>query len=133
MKPPIPIPTNRTYGARLSATDVVVLLLAAAGAWWMHRAGHELWWVVLAVVGHFFLFCNVFLVRRSLELIWAGIFVCNMGWWMAQGKLGWWPVMMWQVPVTVVVITVEMLSPSYHGIGARWINRRLDDYLNERL
>lgn len=99
----------------------------------MHRAGHAMWWIVVAVVGHFFLFCNVFLVRRALELWWAAAFVINVGWWLSQGEADWLPAMAYQAPVTVLVIALEMRSPRYHGIGARWINRRLDDYLNNRL
>jgi hypothetical protein len=116
----------RTSGFRLSISDALVLLIAAAGAWWLHRAGHELWWIVAAVVGHFFLFCNVFRVRRSLELCWAAAFIINMGWWMAQDRIGWLPAMAWQAPISLAVIGIEILSPSYHGIGSRWINRRRD-------
>lgn len=124
------IPSDARYGFRLSFADALVLLVAGSGAFAMRSAGHELWWVVLAVVGHFFLFCNVFRVRRALELCWAAIFIVNMGWWMSQGRSGWLPAMAWQAPVTVAVIVMEMLSPRYHGIGARRINRHLDDYLN---
>ena len=88
-----------------------------------------MWWIVAAVVGHFFLFCNVFRVRRSLELIWAAIFLITVGYRFAQGEMGWFPVMIIQGPVTLVVIGIEMMSPSYHGIAARKINRHLDDYL----
>lgn len=118
---------------RLSFSDGVVLLTASAGVWWMHRQGNEMGWIVATVVGHFFLFCNVFRIRRSLELWWAAIFVINTGWWLAQGYTGWLPTMKYQAPVTVVVLIIEMCTLSYHGIGARWINRRLDDYLNNRL
>ena len=124
---------RRTHGFRLSVMDVVVLIIALAGVMGMRRAGHELWWVVTAVVGHFFLFCNVFRVRRSLELIWAGLFLANMAWWQAQGQAGWLPTMRYQAPITLIVIAIEMTSSRYHGIGARLVNRRLDDYLNGTL
>ena len=100
---------------------------------WMRHAGHEQWWVIATVVGHFFLFCNVFLVRRSLELWWALFFVINTGWWLINGRSDWLPTLAWQAPVTIFVILLEMLSPRYHGIGARRINRRLDEYLNDDL
>lgn len=129
--PRIPMPDSnalssarRTSGFRLSILDTLVLLIAAAGVWWLHHAGHELWWIVAAVVGHFFLFCNVFRVRRSLELCWAAAFLINVGWWMAQERMGWLPAMAWQAPISLAVISIEMLSPRYHGIGSGWINRR---------
>ena len=58
-------------GMRFSFTDFVVLVVATLGAWQLFRFGHPLWWIVVAVVGHFFLFCNVFRVSRTLELWWA--------------------------------------------------------------
>jgi hypothetical protein len=99
----------------------------------MHRQGSEIWWIVAAVVGHFFLFCNVFRIRRSLELWWAAIFVINAGWWLFHDQTGWLPTMGYQAPVTLIVIIIEMCSPWYHGIGAQRINRRLDEYLNDKL
>lgn len=36
------------------------------------------WWlgfIVAFVVGHFFVFCNIFRVARPLELAWSGVFV----------------------------------------------------------
>ncbi len=118
---------------RLSFSDVAVLASACLGVWWMHRHNNDMWWIIAAVVGHFFLFCNVFRIRRSLELWWAAIFVINTAWWLAQGQTDWLPTMGYQAPVTLVVIIIEMYSPWYHGIGARRINRRLDEYLNDEL
>jgi hypothetical protein len=118
---------------RLSSADALILVAASAIAWWMHRAGNDMWWMVAAVVGHFFLFCNVFRIRRSLELGWAAVFVANVGWWLSRDCTGWLPAMQYQAPVTVVVILIEMFSPSYHGIGARCINRRLPGYLNDEI
>ncbi|CAK0748261.1 hypothetical protein CCP3SC1_1760005 [Gammaproteobacteria bacterium] len=40
--------------------------------------GSYVWWAGLLiglVLGHFFLFCNVFRVTRQTELIWAGAFI----------------------------------------------------------
>ena len=124
---------KRTSGMTLSLTDGFILAGTSVLVWWMHWNGNEMWWIIVAVLGHFFLFCNVFRIRRALELWWAAVFVINVGFWLAQGRTGWWPAMICQVPVTLVVILLQMRSPWYHGVGARWINRRLDDYLNDRL
>ena len=109
-------------GMRFSFTDFVVLAVAALGAWRLFSLGHPLWWIVVAVVGHFFLFCNVFRVRRTLELWWAVVFVVNVSACFAFGKIDWWPAMGLQLPVTILVICLELRSSSYHGIGAQWIN-----------
>lgn len=109
-------------GMRFSFSDFVVLVVAIFGAWQLFKFGHPLWWIVVAVVGHFFLFCNVFRVRRTFELWWAGVFVVNVSACFAFGKIDWWPAMGFQLPVTIIVICLELRSSSYHGIGARWIN-----------
>lgn len=107
---------------RFSFTDFVVLVVATLGAWQLFKFGHPLWWIVVAVVGHFFLFCNVFRVRRTFELWWAVVFVVNVSACFALGNIDWWPTMGFQLPVTIIVICLELRSGSYHGIGARWIN-----------
>jgi len=76
------------------------------------------------VLAHFFLFCNVFRVRRSLELIWAGVFVVNFAAWSMAGSFSWWPVLLVQTPVTIACIGMEMRSPRYHGIGYSHIRRQ---------
>lgn len=76
------------------------------------------------VLAHFFLFCNVFRVRRNLELIWAGVFVVNFAAWAITGSFSWWPVLLVQTPVTIACIVIEMRSPNYHGIGYARIARR---------
>jgi hypothetical protein len=81
------------------------------------------------VVGHFFLFCNVFRLVRHLELAWAGVFVVNTAVWQAVGGFSWWGILAVQTPVTVGVIAREMLSARYHGILARRLNPQLDAYL----
>ena len=124
---------GRQYGFRFSLWDAVVLLVTGTLSLWVRSKDFPLWWIVPAAVGHFFLFCNVFLVWRSLELIWAAILVVNVASHVATGHPNWWPALGWQLPVTAVVIALQLRSPWYHGILARRINPRLDDYLNGSL
>ena len=42
------------------------------------------------VVGHFFLFCNIFGIRRKLELAWSVIFIINASLWLVLGHFTWW-------------------------------------------
>ena len=127
-------PINQRFaGARFSMTDGLVIMVAIALTIWLKRIDHGLWWIVPMVAGHFFLFCNVFLVWRTLEFIWAGIFVINVALHLAMGTKEWWGPCLWQLPVTIVVIALQMKSRWYHGVGARRINPRLEDYLNHKL
>lgn len=89
--------------------------------------------IVPMAVGHFFLFCNVFRIHRTKELIWAGCFLANVIAWALADQL-WWPgIIAVQSPLTIAVIVWESYGPWYHGIFARRINRRLDAYLEERI
>lgn len=123
----------RTPGFRLSVVDLLVMTAGFTITLWLRNAAFPLWWIVPAALGHFFLFCNVFLVWRKLELIWAAAFVCLVGIHVALGHMGWLSPLILQTPVTLVVLWLQLRSPWYHGIFARQINPRLDDFLAGRL
>lgn len=123
-------PRVRTYGFQIKRTDVVVLLVAgvAAGVLWpLNSLCASL---ILIVVGHFFLFCNVIRLHRKWELLWAAIFVVNgTVWWGLLADLRVWPVLLAQLPVTLLLIVIQMRSRSYRGIGARRLNPHLEEAL----
>ncbi len=107
---------SKPRGLRFSATDAVVLALGAVATWWLHSRVGTYAWLIAVALGHFFLFCNVFRIRRSYELIWAGIFAINFAAWLASGSFGWLGVLAVQAPVTIAVIVAEIRSDRYHGI-----------------
>ena len=125
---------KRTYGFRFSLRDGIAIIIITAmtiGLWNLTQGFSA---ICALALGHFFLFCNIFRVRRSLELIWAGIFVLNVfAWALMRPEIWLKGVLMVQIPVTVTVILIEMFSPRYHGIMSKRINKRLDDYLNEEI
>jgi hypothetical protein len=117
---------RRGPGVRLSKRDLVVLLLVAVVAyflWPIMELGTAL---LLMVVGHFFLFCNVFRVPRKLELIWAAAFVLNVLGWRLGGSSSWEGVLAVQTPLTLLFILLAMQRQDYHGLGWKWINPQLD-------
>ncbi len=106
-----------THGFRFSATDALAILVCfGVTAWGLLTLG-QIAWLFPFVLGHFFLFCNVFRVPRKPELLWAAIFIS-----MASICL----VLdltilhaMWMVlPVSVLVLTYSVRLPTYHGIGS---------------
>ncbi len=109
-------------GVHLSATDVVVLVSGAIGApllwtitWW--------WGFVIGfVVAHFFVFCNVVRLSRSLEFVWGGTFATLAAATIAADFPGWPATGAISLGVTVLVVLIEMRKPSYHGIGWQKIN-----------
>lgn len=116
---------RRNWGFRFSVADSIVLLVFAAITAGLYFLATPLWWLVVIAAGHFFLFCNVFRVARSRELIWAGLFILNVGLWVLLKRLDWFTVLACQLPVSVGVIAWEIKMPSYHGILADRLNPTL--------
>jgi hypothetical protein len=112
-------------GFRISAIDAAVLCVAATGSW--IAAGIDPWMgiAIAFVVAHFFLFCNVVRMRRSLELPWAALFVLLAGATVLTGVPGRISTFSMMLVCTAVSVTLQMRQPSYHGIFWQQINPRL--------
>ena len=109
-------PSRFAPGFQLSVLDVIVLIAGAWGTWFM---GREIWWagaMIGFVVGHFFLFCNVFRISRASELIWAAGVVILGGATIATGFPGWPATFAASLLLTVVLVVFAMRQPSYHGV-----------------
>lgn len=119
----------RIWGFRFSPSDAVAigLFLSSAGALW--HFGSPLGWLLVIAAGHFFLFCNVFRIARRRELIWAGLFLLNVTFWAWNESLTWTGVLLCQLPVTIALVLSDLRSAGYHGIFAKRLNPRLNDYL----
>jgi len=123
----------RTCGFRLSHIDVAVLLVSALIGVGGFSPTYGFSVFVPFVVVHFFLFCNVFRIRRKPELVWGACFLLNCIAWIASGHVNIFAIIGTQFVVTVVIIANELRMPSYHGVLARRINPRIDDYLAGRI
>ncbi|MHC4247500.1 MAG: hypothetical protein ACYS9X_00075 [Planctomycetota bacterium] len=119
-------------GFRLSSIDLCVLALGLAGAAAAAIVSCLAGLVVACVVGHFFLFCNVFRVSRPLELAWAMVFLASAGGTILWRMPGWTATVAVTVGATIAVILVEMRRPSYHGVGWRRINPTLPEWWRRR-
>jgi hypothetical protein len=124
---------NRTWGFRFSLIDAVALGFFALTVSALHRFASNLSWVVAIVAAHFFLFCNIFRLVRRRELIWAGIFVLNVAFWLLLGRLDWFNVLACQLPVSAGVIAWEIRAARYHGVLADRLNPALEDYIEGRI
>ena len=123
--------TDRQFapGARLSGLDIGVLVATAAGCGWLGMESAPVIAFGLAfVVGHFFLFCNIFRIRRKPELIWAAAFTGLSAATVLAGRPGWGATFLTSGVLTVVLVALEMHHPSYHGLFWQRINPRLSDY-----
>lgn len=110
---------------RLSWMDTAISCAGASGAALATMYG---WWisaVIVWVVVHFLLFCNIFRIARPLELSWGGVFVALAASTMVFDLPGWLATFAMSLVATLVVIAVEMRKPSYHGVGWQTINPNL--------
>ena len=124
----------RRAGLRLWPTDVLFLFVCIAVVLLFGEELLEFRWLPLVAAAHFFLFCNVFRVRRSYELVWAALFCVNFMLHVQDASLDWSSVLLWQAPVTVIAIALEMRSARYHGVFAERINsQHLQDWVEGRL
>lgn len=101
----------------ISLTDWFVIWSTLGLTAALDRLAFPGWWLPAMVVGHFFLFCNVFKVPRRLELAWAGVFVLNTGLWLAAGRFDWRPVLLTQLPFTLAAIGLTLAARHRGGTG----------------
>jgi hypothetical protein len=104
-------------GLRFSPTDAAAVAVCAAATCAAWPLAGSLALGLPIVLGHFFLFCNVFRVPRKPELVWAAAFVVNFGAWLFAGRFSWSAVLGTQLPVTLAIILAAILTRDYHGIG----------------
>lgn len=119
-------------GFRISKLDIAVIVVALAIAVWLYGYSTRLSFLVLFVVGHFFLFCNIIRMSRIPELAWGAIFsgVCISS---AQfGVPSWSLAICLSLMTTVVLIFMELKKPSYHGIFWKKFNPHLHDWFSEQ-
>ena len=113
-----------THGFWFSLSDgLAIAVCIATTAWGLRKLG-EVAWLFPFVLGHFFLFCNIFRVPRKPELVWAGAFVVlAAGCLIADASVlhSLWLVL----PITAAVLIYSIRLPTYHGIGST--NRIEDD------
>jgi len=115
-------------GFRLSEIDAGVLILGVVVMPVLGRFDDVLAVVLLFTLGHFFLFCNVLRMSRSLELIWAVIFVCLAGSALRLGFPPWSYTFSAMLVITSVLVIIEMRRPSYHGVFWRQLNPSLQEW-----
>jgi hypothetical protein len=104
-------------GFRFSATDGVAIVLCALLTWGTRSFLGELALLFPVVLGHFFLFCNVFRIPRRPELLWSALFIVNVTALTSADLFAWSRVLLAQSPVTVTFIALTVFGKDYHGVG----------------
>ena len=119
-------------GFRLSKIDVGVLVLGVAAAIWLYPISVLAASIVVFVIGHFFLFCNVFRLSRPPELIWAATYVMLMVLSTTYDILPVQYVFLAQATLTVLLVVLELRKPSYHGSLWKRVNPNLEKWFYDQ-
>ncbi len=112
-------------GFRISILDVLFMLAMATLA--IFLAGYSAYFALIATtpVVQFFLFCNVFRIRRIPELVWSGsyIIMAAMGYWNGYEPSS---IIAFGLSIGGIIIFLETQPPSYHGVFWRRLNPELE-------
>ncbi len=115
-------------GFRISVIDGIVLIAGAVVVVFTYLVVPLIAFIVGYVVVHFFLFCNLFRVARSLELIWSGLFVALCAASILLNQPPWPITVVLSLATTCVVIALTLRKPSYHGALWKMINPDLPEW-----
>lgn len=113
---------SRPWGFRFSRSDLFIVLAGVFVVWYGAQRNRDLAILTAFVLGHFFLFCNVFRVGERAELAWAGLLLLNVVIVGAVVGGSWWIALPLQCGVTAIIIARTFRRPDYHGIGCQRIN-----------
>jgi hypothetical protein len=132
---------RREVGFRVSVSDALVILCFLLVTVALQACfSTPLLYLPLIVLGHFFLFCNVFRVHRHWELLWGATFIINIFFRLVfeagvtLSPAFWWrDAMLVQTPLTTIFILIAIFSKDYHGIGCRFVpwGRRIAEHESE--
>lgn len=118
-------------GFRLSVFDLVFLCLGAVAACFGFSVRSLPAMIPAYVIFTFFLYCNVFRIRRTPELIWAGAFTLTALVSSCFEQPSWPIVFAGGMGLSLILIAMEMRHPSYHGIFWRSVNPHLPTWWDE--
>jgi len=122
---------NFNPGFRLSFIDIIVLILGMSLSIALYSIIPFASLVILFVIGHFFLFCNIVRMSRIPELIWASSFIILAGSTLLYGLFSWLTVALISLIITVLLVFLETHKPGYHGILWQKLNPNLKQWYSE--
>jgi hypothetical protein len=104
------------HGFRFSVIDGLAIVICIVTTYFVYPIIEADAYLFPVVLGHFFLFCNIFRVRRNYELCWSALFLINFSYWRFYSDFNWLVLLACQTPVTLTAISAEIRSSNYHGI-----------------
>ena len=124
--------TKFSPGFRISIIDCIIISASFVTAALVSYYLPPFHWIIVFVVGHFFLFCNVFRFDRLPELIWATTFLLQMAGFLTFGIPSFLYVLLIQLVISFALIILEIRKPGYHGFAWQKLNPNLPKWFNEQ-
>jgi predicted membrane protein len=115
-------------GFRISILDICVIIAAISSSVYVYMYSWLASGIILFVVAHFFLFCNITRMSRIPELIWASLFIVLTVLSIRFELFPWFVAATLSVFLTVVLVILESRKPSYHGMFWEKINPELPQW-----
>ena len=118
---------------RILKHDIPFIIIGLFFMAYFFNSNFDLSLISFFAVSHFFLFCNIFRIRRKPELLWAGVYVllCYLknftyfnNWLLPIGL---------SISLSSLLIFLETKHPSYHGVFWRKFNPKLESWFNENI
>lgn len=119
-------------GFRFSVLDACTLLACIGLVVYLWGRSPAIAIAIAFAVAHFFWFCNIVRMARTLELAWTGVFVVMSIAWLSKGWISWQVAMFSSLVATGILTVLEMRKPSYHGVGWKWVNPDLRAWWEKR-
>ena len=115
-------------GFRLSVPDIGIIVTALTAAVFLYAKSPLLSFIILFVVTHFFVFCNLIRMSRLLELIWAGAFLILLTAAIQFQLLSLKTAFSISLLLTCMLVYQELKKPGYHGILWQKANPKLKQW-----
>lgn len=118
-------------GFRFSMFDAAILIAALLLVFFTHSYGLTYSVLVIFVILHFFLFCNIVRMSRIPELIWASFFLLAFYFHLKLSAITFVQALVSCISVTFILIFLEVIKPSYHGVFWKKLNPKLSEWFSE--
>jgi len=117
-------------GFRISIIDLIFIVFVTVLAVSISSINHYLSIIIILPCVQFFLFCNVFRIRRKTELIWATLYLL-FGYSGYYFHINTYLFVFISLSTGIILIISEFKHPGYHGIMWRQINPNLEYWFRE--